>query len=423
MNMRKILSTSLTERIVRKEAKIGIIGLGFIGTTIMHSFIRSGFTTIGYDHELSAVSTFRAVTKAAFALKNWSVGTDSTIIREAEVFIVAVRILIEPNSPPDLTPLRNVAQLLSDFDLNGRLIILESTLPGGTTRCFAKEWLELDETAPTFVAHCPERLSVGDDWRKLRSIPHLVGGIDPEATNIASKLMGAIVDRTVPVSSPEVSELAKLLENAFVSTSISLISEISRLAHRLGVTGTEICEAASTKPSGYMPFFPGPGIGGHCLPNDLTILRHTFDMQRENASILDAVIREIEAMPARVFSRLVELFQGKLEGTKVLIVGVGFKPGSPETIATPARSLVRLLKKAGANPVYMDSNVPVFEVDDIKVEKVEFSSIGPKHFHIAVVVSGDTQVDSKGLSQVAEIVFDASGGRAPGVDSITCRRL
>ena len=423
MSMRDVLSASLIEKIEAKGARIGVIGLGFIGTTIMHSFIRAGFAINGYDHNISAVSTCRAVTGDTFGLEKWSVSTDSTILRGADVFVVAVRVLSEPDSPPDLTPLENVARLLSGFDLKGRLILLESTLPGGSTLRFAREWLNLDEMAPTFVAHCPERLSVGDGWRELRTIPHLVGGIDLLATSIAAKLMSTIVDQVVSVSSPEVSELAKLLENAFVATNISLVSEITRLAHCLGVTGTEVCEAAGTKPSGYMPFYPGPGIGGHCLPNDLAILRHTFELHGENSSVLDAVSKEADAMPDRVFHRLVELFPGKLEGTEVLIVGVGFKPNSPETIETPTRPLVRLLRKAGAHPVYIDSNVSVFEVDNKGVEKVEFSTLRPGRYKIAVVVAGDNQVDSKGLAQVAELVFDASGGRAAGVDGIACLRL
>ena len=258
--------------------------------------------------------------------KEWLVGTDPMILTDAEVFVVAVRVLTKPGIAPNLEPLRSAAKLLLDMNLNGRLILVESTLPGGTTRRLAREWLGLDETSPTFVAHSPERLSAGESWRELRALPHLVGGIDPLSTDLAAEAMGNVVKRIIPVSAPEVSELSKLLENAFMTVNISLVSEITKLAKCLGVTGTEICSAAATKPSGYLPFFPGPGIGGHCLPNDLDILRHTFHTFGESAPILDAAAIELDAMPSLVVNRLVDLLSGKLKGADVLLVGVGFKP-------------------------------------------------------------------------------------------------
>lgn len=423
MNSREAIAVYLAKRIRSREAQVGVIGLGFIGTTIMHGFINAGFSTVGYDRCPSAVAACRSNTLEAFEGKEWSVGTDPMILTDAEVLIVAVRTLIRPGHAPNLEPLRSVAKLLLDMKLNGRLILVESTLPGGSTRRLTREWLGLDGSSPTFVAHSPERLSAGEGWRELRALPHLVGGIDPLSTDLAAEAMGAIVERIVPVSAPEVSELSKLLENAFMTLNISFVSEITKVAQRLGVTGTEVCSAAATKPSGYLPFFPGPGIGGHCLPNDLAILRHTFHTLGEDAPILDAVAIAVNVMPSLVVNRLTNLLLGRLKGVDVLLVGVGFKPWSSDTSATPAGPLVRLLRIAGANPMFVDGGVIDFDVDGQPVEKVDALELGPRRFPVAVILAGDPGLDPEVLTATAEQVLDASGGRAPGADRIPCVSL
>jgi UDP-N-acetyl-D-glucosamine dehydrogenase len=423
MSKREHIAAYLTKRIKSRKAQAGIIGLGYIGTTIMHGFINEGFPVVGYDRCQSAVETCRSRTMDSFGKKEWKLDKDPVVLSDAEVLVVTVRTIVQPGYDPDLEPLRSVAQMLSKMNLNGRIILVESTLPPGSTRLFAQDWLGLDETAPTFVAHSPERLSTGEDWRELRSLPHLVGGLDPLATKLATKAIGAIVDNIVPVSAPEVSELSKLLENAFMTVGISLVAEITRAAQRFSVTGTEVCAAAATKPSGYLPFFPGPGIGGYCLPNDLSILRHTFRTLEEDAPILDAAAEELVAMPGLVIRRLADLLAGKIEGANVLLVGIGFKPGASETSGTPAYQVVQLLRNAGAKPVYVDGNVDVFEVDGQPVEKMDISELGPGHYQAALILSGDQEVDPKVIAVTADQVIDASGGRAPGADRIVCTRL
>jgi UDP-N-acetyl-D-glucosamine dehydrogenase len=427
MNGREVAAALLSQRIQAKQARIGIIGLGFIGTTLLHGFMRAGFATVGYDCDPSSVETCRSRTTDTLGTASLALDTRPVILHNVQVLVVAVRVGVRPDAVADLTPMQNVARLLTAMDLRGRLVLLESTLPGGTTRRLARQWLGLAEIDPTFVAHCPERLSVGDDWQDLRSIPHLVGGLDPLATRLAVELLDFVVDRVVPVGSPEVSELAKLLENAFLTTNISLVAEITRLAQRLGTTGTAVCEAAATKPNGYLPFYPGPGIGGHCLRNDLAILRHTFDQLDEDAPILKAVDQTAADMPGRVMQRLVDLLPakrpgvpGKLQGARVLLVGVGFKPGSPETFETPARPLVRGLRSAGSSPMFLDGRVAVFEVDGQIVPKVALSALDGQYFQAAIVLAGDERIDCKELQMVAGFILDASGGRAAGVDQRSC---
>jgi UDP-N-acetyl-D-glucosamine dehydrogenase len=389
----------------------------------MHGFLDAGFSVIGYDRSPLAVATCRHNTLEVFKGKKWSVGTDPVVLLDSDVIVVAVRILISRGYIPNFEPLQSVAKLLLNMSLDGRLILIASTLPGGSTRRLTREWLGLDESSLTFVAHIPERLSEGQDWQELRTLPHLVGGLDPISTDIASEVMGTIVERIVPVSAPEVSELSKLLENAFLTVNISLVSEITKVAHCLGVTGTEVCSAAATKPSGYLPFFPGPGIGGHCLKNDLLILHNTFQAMGEDAPILDAVATEVDAMPILVINRLTELLLGRLKEMDILLVGVGFKPWSSDTSATPAGPLVRLLRIAGANPIFVDGGVNYFDVDGQPVEKIDASELHHKRFPIAVILSGDPGLDPGILTSTAKQVLDASGGRAPGADQIPCDSL
>ena len=423
MSLRERSFASLSRKIESKEAKIGVIGLGFIGTTLMQSFLHAGFSVVGHDNSSHAISEFKERMQDSRAKKTWSVSKKASILLDSDVLIVAVRVLIISESSIDLAPLKNVAQLLSNYDLTDRLIILESTLPGGITRRFARNWLKIDEAAPVFFAHCPERLSVGDSWKELKLIPHLVGGIDYLDGQLSTQLMQTIVDQVVSVSAPEVSELAKLLENASATTSIALISEIARLARRFGVTGTEVCNAAATKPSGYIPFFPGPGIGGHCLVNDLSILQYNFEMKKESSAIVNAVIKEADSMPDILMKRIVALLPNGLEGAHVLLIGVGFKPGSADLTQTPAEKIVRSLRDSGAIPAYTDRHVPIFKVDGEKVEKIESEKVSENRFKLAVVMSGDNDVDLATLFEKVDVVFDASGGRAHGVDQVSCLQL
>jgi UDP-N-acetyl-D-glucosamine dehydrogenase len=310
-----------------------------------------------------------------------------------------------------LEPLRSAAEALGGHPRDERLVLLASTVPPGTTREFAG-WIERS-SSELFVAHGPERLSVGHDWRTLRRIPHLVGGLDPSATTLAARLLSELCDTVVPVSGPEVSELSKLLENAFLTVGIGLVGEIARIAHALDVSAREVTDAAATKTSGYHAFHPGPGVGGHCLRNDLEMLRHTARKLGWRPSLIDATAEVTEAHPRLVVDRLAALLSGvarRLEGSRILLVGMGFKVGTADTSASPAYDVVRLLRHRGAVPDYLDSRVAAVNIDGQAVERVSNTAVIPGRYAAVIVLAGDPALSADVLRSAGCLVLDTGGG-------------
>ncbi len=315
----------------------------------------------------------------------------------APVTIVAVRALPRPDGSFDLEPLRSAARSVAGAGGRG-LVVLSSTVPPGTTRQFA-EWVGSGRP----VAHAPERLSVGDDWRTLKRTPHLVAGVTPAATRLAEALFEPLCERVEPVSAPEVSELSKLLENAFLSVGIGLVGDVTAAAHGLGVSAHEVCAAAATKPSGYFPFFPGAGVGGHCLPNDLAMLAGTAAAVGADPAVVVGTCRTLDRQPALAVDRLEELLREAsrdLHQARVLLVGVGFKPGCSDTTASPAGPVASILRERGARVEYLDEGV-----DNWLIPRVRASSLPDEQFDAAVVLSGDGAVTDRDLLATGAVVL------------------
>ncbi|MCP3980427.1 MAG: nucleotide sugar dehydrogenase [bacterium] len=409
MSPRDTAERTLIREIESRSVACGVIGLGFIGSTLVDALMQSGFSVRGYDRDPAAVA--RASDRA-------TVDTDASVIGDARVVFVAVRAIVGDGGEIDLEPLNSAAQTLRAHGVDGKLILVESTLPPGTTRRFAAESLGIGEASTTFVAHSPERLSAGHDWRVFRDTPHLVGGIDPASARVAERMLASVCKQVVPVSSPEVSELSKLLENVFISTGVALAGEITRLAHELGLSGAEVCEAAATKPFGYRAFHPGPGVGGHCLPNDLRILRTFAHDAGFVPPVLDGVERTTAAMPGYVVDRLDSALRDagvRLEGSTVLLVGVGFKIGHPDTTKTPARAVARVLRARGAEVCFLDSQVNSFEVDGEPVRRMQNGDLRSGAIAAAILLAGDAQVEPARLREASAVVLDAGGGDFSGV--------
>lgn len=415
--VRESAEIELRAAIESKSARCAVIGLGFVGSTLVDALVSAGFHVRGYDRAPSVVERFRTRGAAPRPRpgKTVSVSDDPAILEEAEVVLVAVRVLLQVDGTTDLEPLRSAAAALSAHARPARLVLVSSTLPPGSTRVLAERWLDLPADSGCFVAHSPERLSVGHDWTVLRKIPHLVGGVDEASTRLGEGLLSKICEKVVPVSRPEVSELSKLLENGFISVGVALTGEITRIAHALGISAYEVCEAAASKPSGYHAFYPGPGIGGHCLPNDLRMLWAESQRLGCPAPLLEATEQIAALQPRFVVDRLEALLRAagaSLLHTSVLVVGVGFKVGSPDTTATPASDVIRHLRARGARPAYIDSGVPAFEVDGDRVERLEPAELREGAFPAGVVLAGDPSLAASRLERAVRVLLDAGGGRA-----------
>lgn len=401
-----------------------VVGLGPVGTSTLRLLARAGLPVRGYDVAPDAVERARAGLAAELGSRpGWEVGTDpEAALAGAEVVVVAVRLGRDHGGDGEDRgafrddALRAVAGTLARHGRDGALVVVESTVAPGTTRRFAAEWLRRPGIE---VAHAPERLRVGDDDAALKATPRLVGGLTPAATGRACALLRRLGVTPVPVSAPEVSELAKLLENAFLATGIGLVAEVTRVAHALGISAREVTEAAATKPRGYFPLHPGPGVGGHCLRNDLDLLRRQAADLGLEAPLLDGVAEVAAGMPGtavdRLFRRLAEREGRGPDGARILLVGVGFKPGSADLAETPAVPVTRLLRAAGAEPAYADSLVPAFAVDGAPLPRLGAEALRPGAPHAAdaaLVLAGDRTITAEALRAACPVVLDAGGGAA-----------
>ena len=398
----------LRRRIEERTARCGVVGLGFIGATLLNAVAAAGFPACGVDRSAAVVDRFGADGGDAIAVSD-----DVAALAEADVVVVAVRVAPLPGGGMDLEPLDAVASELAGLPDRPRLIVLVTTAPPGTTRAFADR---VGHAEHAFVAHAPERLQVDDAVWTVDRLPHVVGGLDDASTELGARFVSAFAASVHPVSSPEVAELAKLLENSFNAVGIALIGELTRLAHALGIEMAEVSAAAATKPFGYRAFHPGPGVGGHCIPNDLQMLREAGRTAGTPTPVLDAAGGVTRSMPADTVDRLAEILAGRgreLAGAEVLLVGLGFKIGTADTTETPARDVARELRRRGAVPLGVDSRCDGLVVDGAPLGRVDHRTLGQgRGYDAAIVLAGDPGVAASALGRSAAIVLDAGGGRA-----------
>jgi UDP-N-acetyl-D-glucosamine dehydrogenase len=413
---RSVAEKELEAAIDTRRARCAVIGLGYIGSAVACALLDAGFEVLGYDRSHEAVARFETgagVERSA----GMSASTRDDILAGAEVVHVAVSIPCDRSRAPDLDALRAAAASVRRHAAPTRLVILHSTVPPGTTRWFAAECSDDSDGNVTFVAHCPERLQPGNPAWTIATTPHVVAGVDSASCRLAAQTLHHLSEDPLTASAPEVTELAKLMENAFIAVGVALAGEVAELAHAVGVSGTEVAEAAASKPFAYHGFFPGPGVGGHCIPNDLAMLAELRARLALDAPVLTATDRSLGRLPALTVGRLRAVMTGRgreLSGGSILLVGLGYKPGSSDLTNTAAREVVRLLRDLGATPFYVDSGVHEFEVDGMAVERVTVESFGGSRFAAALVLAGDRELAPESLLLATDIVVDAGGGRGMG---------
>ena len=310
------------------------------------------------------------------------------------------------------------------------LVSLESTVYPGFTREIivpSFERLGLYPGREVLLAFSPERVDPGNATWQTKNTPKVVGGYTPKCLEAAQALYSRLVDQVVPVSSTDTSEMVKILENTFRAVNIALVNEVAIMSHRLGIDAWEVIEAAATKPFGFMPFFPGPGIGGHCIPVDPFYLSWKLRTLRYQARFVELAGQINSAMPEFVVERVAEeLNQRKLamNGARVLVVGVAYKPDIDDMRESPAIDVLELLRRRGAEVSYVDPHVPQVEIGDLTLESLPLT-VAPATFDAAVIVTHHRSFDYERLVQSCPIVFDTRNvthGLTPG-DGVRLVRL
>jgi len=366
---------TLKERIASKQACVGVIGLGYVGLPLALLFEESGFPVIGFDidpKKPEALNRGESYIKhigphrvaGAFARGRIQATSDFDRLSECEAILVCVPTPLGKHRDPDLSYIRNTADEIARRLRPGQLVVLESTTYPGTTREELKPRFDargLTAGEGYFLAFSPEREDPGNPKYHTKNIPKIVGGLDAPSQEAACALYGAAVDSVVPVSSPEVAESAKLLENIFRSVNIALVNELKIVFDRMGIDVWEVIEAAKTKPFGYMPFYPGPGLGGHCIPLDPFYLAWKAAEHGVWARFIELAGEINTSMPQYVVDKAVKALNehGKsVRGAKVLVLGLSYKADIDDDRESPSFEILELLKDLGADVAYCDPYIP-----------------------------------------------------------------
>lgn len=367
---------ALLELIEKKTARIGVVGLGYVGLPLVLLFEEGGFPVLGFDVDANKTnaltrgeSYIRHIgverIRKAFGNEKVEATTDFTRLGECDAIIVCVPTPLGEHREPDLKYIRMTAEVIAKHLRRGQLIVLESTTYPGTTREELLPRLEASGMkcgVDFFLAFSPEREDPGNEHFNTKTIPKVVGGIDPESLRVAAATYASVIDRVVPVASAEVAESAKLLENIFRAVNIALVNEMKVVFERMGIDIWQVIEAAKTKPFGFMPFYPGPGLGGHCIPLDPFYLTWKAAEHGMWARFIELAGEINTSMPRYVVDRTVEAVNqaGKsIVGATVLVLGLSYKPDIDDDRESPSFELIELLQERGAKVSYCDPYVPV----------------------------------------------------------------
>jgi len=366
----------LLARISDRSARVGVIGLGYVGLPLVLLFEEAGFPVIGFDVDEAKTTALtrgesyirhigaERIAKAFTGGGNVIATTDFARLGQCDAIIVCVPTPLGAHREPDLKYVRITAETIARHLRPGQLVVLESTTYPGTTReemltRFVEKGFVCGRDF--FLAFSPEREDPGNEKFNTKNIPKVVGGIDAPSQEVAAALYGAVIDRVVPVSSPEVAESAKLLENIFRAVNIALVNEMKVVFERMNIDVWEVIEAAKTKPFGFMPFYPGPGLGGHCIPLDPFYLTWKAAEYGTWARFIELAGEINTSMPRYVVDRTVEAINQagrSIVGATVLILGLSYKPDIDDDRESPSFELIELLQERGAVVSYCDPYVP-----------------------------------------------------------------
>jgi len=431
--------TDLLSRIEQRDAHVCVIGLGYVGLPLAVAFAEAGFRVTGLDVDSSKVDSINAGSSYISDITTerlrrqvdagrLGATTDAAILAVVDTVHICVPTPLSKTRDPDISYLVAAGEQAAEHVHADMLIVLESTTYPGTTEevlapRLAASGLELGKDY--YLAFSPERIDPGNPTFTLENTPKVLGGMTPECTRVAAALYGAIVSEVHEMSSPAAAELAKLLENTFRSVNIGLANEMALMCDRMGIDTWEVIHAAATKPFGFMPFFPGPGLGGHCIPVDplyLTWKARTLDYR---ARLVEIAAEINAAMPEHVVEKVAAALndhEKSVRGSRILVIGVAYKRNIDDTRESPALDIMRLLQDRGAHVEYADPWVPRLTTAQGLVADQDSIEGLPEvcaEYDCVVVGTDHANIDWPGVIAAAPLVLDTrnvtSGRTAPNV--------
>jgi len=418
----------LRERIAARSAKVAVIGLGHVGLPLATAIARHGFPTFGYDTDTNKLRAIRAgngqvrnlpsiEVEALLQSQKLQIGAESSIIDGMDVLIICVPTPLGPDRSPDLRFVEDAARHVATRLRHGSLVILESTTWPGSTRQIVIPLLETSGLRcgeDFFVGFSPEREDPGNAQFNTVSTPKLVAGADQASLGLSRAFYECVVERVVPVSSMEVAEAAKLTENVFRAVNIGLANELKLVFEASGIDIWQVMEAAATKPFGFMPFWPGPGVGGHCIPVDPLYLTWVARRTGAPARLIELATSINEAMPTHVVARLTDSLARRgrtLAGARILVLGVGYKRNQDDCRESPGIIMLDAIETAGADTAFYDPLVATLPATGIPSglagrTGMVWSPTTLRGFDAAIIVTDHARVDYAAVVEAVPLVLD-----------------
>jgi len=421
------MTKTLEQKITDKSAVIGIIGLGYVGLPLVRAFVAAGFRTMGFDVDATKIEKLLAGRSyiehiasewiaECVGQKKFEPTADMRRLAEADVLLICVPTPLSDSRDPDLCYVEATTRFVAETLRPGQLVVLESTTYPGTTRDVMLPILAAGGLAvgrDFFLAYSPEREDPGNPDFSAEGIPKVVGGIDPASLRLAEMIYKQAVVRVIPVSSCEVAEACKILENTYRSVNIAMVNEMKILFDRLGIDVWEVIDAAKTKPFGYQAFYPGPGLGGHCIPIDPFYLSWVARKYGVPTRFIELAGEINTSMPHYVIRRVIDALNehGKpLQGSKICVLGVAYKKDVDDDRESPSFLLMQLLGEAGAVVSYHDPHIPALK----KLRHYDFSQLASQELtaeflaglDCVLVATDHSTVDYDFVVQHAPLVVD-----------------
>jgi UDP-N-acetyl-D-glucosamine dehydrogenase len=431
----------LLDNLNRDRATVGVVGLGYVGLPLAVVLAEAGYRVLGVDvsgekvHQINEGESYIAdipSMRLARAVDGGRLiaGQDYASLKDALAISICVPTPLRKTGDPDLAYILSAVEELAPHLGRGKAIVLESTTYPGTTREMVLPAVEAGGGTvgeDLFLAFSPERVDPGrKDWT-TENTPKVIGGITPACTEVASAFYSKAIPEIVKVSSAEVAEMTKLLENTFRAVNIGMANEMALMCDRLGLDVWEVIEAAATKPFGFMKFTPGPGLGGHCIPIDPLYLSWKLKSVKYTARFIELASEINTNMPRYVVSRLQDALNDRekaLKGSKLLVLGVAYKPNVTDTRESPALDIIGLLQEKGADVAYYDPYVPIIEHEDWRLESAPALMPAVKSADGVVVVTDHAGIDYNAIAESASFIFDTRNAvRATGESQSKVVRL
>lgn len=420
------------ERIDNRDWTVGIIGLGYVGLPLAVEFARQGFGVRGVDldpgkieHLKSGTSYIMDVPDADILMSlaaGMKVSTDYRVLEGCDSYHIVVPTPLRKSKDPDISYIVGAMERLRPVISWDRspLVILESTTYPGSTRELIANDLSRDGQRPGtdfFVAFSPERVDPGNTQYNTRNTPKVIGGVSKACTAIATHLYAQVVEKVISVDSPEEAEMVKLLENTFRAVNIGLVNELTLMADRMGINIWNVIEAARTKPFGFMAFFPGPGLGGHCIPLDPMYLSWRAKMYDFYNRFIELATDINGNMPRFVIGKAARVLNDRkkpISGSKILVLGVAYKSDIDDTRESPALEIIKMLEEMGGQVEYSDPNVPVLNLHGRILESVALTPEYLRKLDLAILVTAHRAFDYKLIETSTDRILDCRNGFGAG---------